>query len=162
MLGFKLSDLFRRIENIIREGSIVEADYATALFRVQIGDNTSGWLRCLTLRAGNNKSWHPPEVGESVLVLSPSGDYANGFIIPALFTGNNPPPGDNSDVHHWVYNDGAVIEYNRATHDLNVTLPNNSSSINMNETEILLTVGSSSISIRADHIQLTSQKIDLN
>ncbi len=122
-MQFKLSDLFRRIENLVREGPIVQADYNNALFRVQIGENTSGWLRCLTLRAGLNKSWHPPEVGENVLVLSPSGDYANGFILPALFTGNNLPIASDPNQHTWQFDDGAVIEYNRQSHHLKAILP---------------------------------------
>lgn len=122
-MNFKLADLFRRFENLIREGSISAADYQANLYRVKTGDIETGWLRCLTLRAGNDKAWHPVSVGENVLVLSPSGDLANGIILPSLFTGNNKAPSNNPAVRLFEFADGAVIEYDSATHKLSAVLP---------------------------------------
>jgi len=122
-MNFKLADLFRRFENLIREGVISAADYDNHLFRVRIGEIETGWLRCLSTRAGKDKAWHPVSVGENVLVLSPSGDYANGIIVPSLFTGNNPAPSNNPRTRLFKFSDGAVIEYDSKSHALRAILP---------------------------------------
>ena len=122
-MNFKLADLFRRVENLFREGTVIQADYKTYRFRVKIGEIETGWLRCLTLRAGVNKAWEPLSIGENVLVLSPSGELANGIILPALFTGANPAPSDKPHLSLFQFSDGAVIEYDTQSHSLNAVLP---------------------------------------
>jgi len=122
-MNFKIADLFRRFENLIREGTISAANYEDNVFRVKIGEIETGWLRCITLRAGADKAWNPVSVGENVVVLSPSGDLANGIIFPALFTGANPAPSTNPKKRLFRFSDEAVIEYDSETHTLSAVLP---------------------------------------
>jgi len=138
-MNFKIADLFRRFENLINEGQISAANYDDNLYRVKIGEIETGWLRCLTLRAGADKSWHPVSVGENVLVLSTSGELANGVILPALFTGANPAPSTNPNTRLFEFSDGAVIEYDSGTHALSAVLPSGATTELMSDGGITFT-----------------------
>ena len=122
-LAVELADLRRRFENVLCLGVIAEADYAAARVRVSIGALKTTWLPWLTHRAGGDSTWHAPEVGEQVLVLSPSGDLAQGVVLPAIFYASHPANASAATVHRTTYADGAVIEYDRAAHELKLTIP---------------------------------------
>lgn len=122
-LAVELADLRRRFENVARVGVIAEADYAAARVRVAIGANKTAWLPWLTHRAGGDRTWHAPEVGEQVLVLSPSGDLAQGVVIPGIFYAARPANAAAATVSRTTFADGAVIEYDRAAHELKLTIP---------------------------------------
>jgi len=112
-LQYQLAELNRRLANLIRPGKIIEADYPAARVRVQIGDLITAPLPWLTSRAGGDVSWWAPEVGEQVLVLSPSGDLSQGWALPAGFTNQAPAPEVSPDIHKTVYADGFKITHNR-------------------------------------------------
>jgi phage baseplate assembly protein V len=126
----RIGELERRLSNIVRPGTIVEADYAQARVRVKIGDNTSTWLPWITQRAGKDCTWHPPEIGEQVLVISPSGELAAGFVLPGgIYKKDRPANGDKASISRTTYADGAVSEYDRETHIHSLKIPQAGKSI---------------------------------
>jgi len=68
-------------------------------------------------------SWHAPEVGEQVVVLSPSGELNQGVVLAGLFQTAHPHPVNTPEKQHILYKDGAVIEYDRELHHLKAILP---------------------------------------
>jgi phage baseplate assembly protein V len=118
-----ITELFRKLANIVRVGTISDVDYEKQLVRVQIGELKTGWLRFLTLRAGSVRIWSPPSLDEQVVVISIGGELKQGLVIPALFQNAFPAPSNSADVHCIAFKDDAVIEYNTATHALSITLP---------------------------------------
>ena len=122
-LYFRVSELERKLGNLVRMGRVVAADYEAATVEVDC-DGARSWYPFLTHRAGGNQSWHPPEVGEQVMVFCPAGHTERGYVLPALYQTDYPAPAINPDVHRTTYSDGALIEYNRATHVLMASLPN--------------------------------------
>ncbi|MFW5499590.1 MULTISPECIES: phage baseplate assembly protein V [unclassified Maridesulfovibrio] len=112
------ADISRRLENTLRIGKICEADYGNARLRVKSGDVTTGWLPWITTRAGNDISWWAPELGEQVMVLSPGGDLAQGVVLPAIYQTASPACADRPTLDRHVYEDGAIIEYDKAAHRL--------------------------------------------
>ena len=115
---FALSDTLRRLANLIRVGSVKKIDYSKAKARVEIGDLCTDWLPWITARAGDNISWHPLDIEEQVIVLSPSGDLSQGVILPALYRGE--AISSNSDVHKFLYKDGSSIEFDRGSDVLTI------------------------------------------
>jgi len=115
-------ELQRRLFSLIQVGVIQSADYPNAVVRVQVGDNLTGWLPWLTTRAGGDRNWWAPEVGEQVVILSPSGDLAQGMVLPALYQTANPAPVNAETVHQTIYEDGTIVEYDRAAHKLTVNV----------------------------------------
>lgn len=115
------ADLARRVDNLIRYGTLEQADYPKALCRVRFADgNLSAWLPFLTRRAGGDAEWWSPDIGERVLVLSPGGELAAGVVMTGLFHAGRPAPAADPDLHVIRYQNGDVIEHNRATGDLTI------------------------------------------
>ncbi|PRP71752.1 baseplate assembly protein [Chromobacterium amazonense] len=115
------ADLSRRIESLIRLGTIAEVDHAARRVRVQTGALTSNWLPWGARRAGQTRDWNPPTAGEQVLLLCPSGDPAGGVALLALYSDTFDAPSSSPDEHLTVYPDGARILYNHSTGSLSVT-----------------------------------------
>ena len=118
-----LATITRLLENLIRLGTVAEVDHKGARVKVQSGRLLTGWLPWATLRAGEDREWDPPTVGEQVVLLSPSGQTANGVAIVGLFSDQHPANGDRPGLHRRTYRDGAVIEYDSVAHHLRATLP---------------------------------------
>ena len=118
-----LIDLIRRLENLIRAGTIAELDPEKPRCRVNSGGLDTDWLPFFALRAGEDSDWDPPSVGEQCLVLSPSGNPAHGFVIFGLYSDRFPAPDNVPSRRRRRYRDGAVIDYDTATHTLTATLP---------------------------------------
>jgi len=128
-MSLDIAEILRRIENIIRTGTIAKVDYATALVRVKYDEDEKGndvltnWRPWLTHRASNNVTWHAPEIGEQVLLLSPSGDIALTFVLPAVYKDTHPSPRTSADKILLKTKDGAEFEYDRSISHLQITLP---------------------------------------
>ncbi|WP_300754992.1 phage baseplate assembly protein V [Janthinobacterium sp.] len=123
-----LSDILRFLQNLIRLGTIAEVDGAKA--RVQLGPNlTTEWLKWATPRAGSTRTWSVPTVGEQVIVLSPGGDLTRGTIVPALYSKEFDAPETSDSIHTTHYPDGAVVQYDHASHELIATLPGGTATI---------------------------------
>ena len=123
MLDFEVTECHRLIANLVRIGRVLEVDVEQPQARVAIGTLKTAWLPLLCLRAGSDQQWWPVDVDEQVLVLSTSGDLTQGVIIGALHQARFPANTKTTDIHCCSYSDGAVMEYNKTTHCLNITLP---------------------------------------
>lgn len=116
----KLADIARRLDNIIRLGTVAEVDHAQALCRVKSGGITTGWLPWLERRAGTTRTWSAPTVGEQVVVFSPSGEPAAGVVLAGLYTTAHGQPSGTGDHHVIDFPDGARITYDHGAGDLTV------------------------------------------
>src|SRR5471032_326883 len=76
----------RRIENIVRAGTVMAVDHASARCRVQSGALATDWRPWISQRAGDVRHWSPPSVGEQCVIFSPGGDMASAFILVGLFS----------------------------------------------------------------------------
>lgn len=118
-----LATLSRLLENMVRFGTIAAVQHVPPRVSVKTGDLVTAMLPWLALRAGADVEWDPPTEGEQVLLISPSGQLANGVALTGLFSDSIPANGDRAGLHRRTYRDGAVIEYDSIAHHLNVTLP---------------------------------------
>ena len=75
-LAFRLTECERKIANLLRPAVVAEARYQDSpRVRVKAGDLLSGWLPWLTTRAGADRCWWAPEVGEQVVMLMALWDF---------------------------------------------------------------------------------------
>lgn len=125
------ADVQRRLANLVRVGTVASVDLPNARCRVTIGDLLTAPLPFLTAKAGPDKTWHPPEVGEQVIVLSPSGELTAGFVLGGVYTTTNPPPSASPDVSKMVFSDGSTATYDRALHSLTIDLPHSGSALSV-------------------------------
>ncbi|WP_414147545.1 phage baseplate assembly protein V [Erwinia sp. BNK-24-b] len=110
-MNSQTSEILRLLRNLIRIGTVSAVNLDDGLCRVDTGNNTTNWLHWLAARAGRTRSWNAPSVGEQVLVLCLGGELDTGFVLPGVFSDENPAPSASADALHWSFPDGAVIEY---------------------------------------------------
>lgn len=118
-----ITDLLRRLENLIRLGTIAVVDHQAARCTVKSGGLSIPNLPWLALRAGDSSDWDPPTVGEQCILFSPSGEPAQGIALVGLYSQQRPAPSNSATVRRRKYPDGAVIDYDHATHTMSATLP---------------------------------------
>lgn len=134
MSNARLGELERRLSNIMRPGTVLEADYAKARLRVQMGDNTSAWLPWLANRAGEDRTWHAPEVGEQVIVMAPGGELSAGYIMPGgVYKNDYPANADKAEISRTTYKDGAILEYDREAHAHLLQLPEGKATVKVGD-----------------------------
>lgn len=121
--GMNIADLARLIENIVRFGTVAEVQMQPPRVRVKSGNITTTWLPWLNLRAGADREWDPPTINEQVVLLSPSGNLAQGVALTGLFSDLIHANGEREGLHRRTYRDGAVIEYDSIAHRLSAILP---------------------------------------
>lgn len=119
--GMDLTELSRRIENIVRIGTVHAVDLAAVRCRVKSGELITQWLPWHTPRAGTTRTWDPPTIGEQAIILSPSGEPAGGLVFYGFNSSSVPPPSHAESEHVTVYPDGARIAYDHARGELSVT-----------------------------------------
>lgn len=119
------AELARRLENLIRLGRIktITPSQPFTTVTVDLGEITTANIRFLNLRAGDDKTWDPPSVGEEVIVLSPCGVLEMGIAIAGLNNESNPAPSNDLNKNIRIYSDGCFISYDVSTHALEVILP---------------------------------------
>ncbi len=98
----------RLLRNLIRIGTVYAVNLDSGQCRVNTGNYTINWL---SARAGKTRSWNAPSVGEQVLILYLGGELDTGFVLPGIFSDENPAQSASANALHWSFPDGAVIEY---------------------------------------------------
>ena len=125
------ADMQRRLANVVRVGVVASVDLPNARCRVTIGDLQTAPLPFITCKAGEDRTWHPPEVGEQVIVLAPSGELTAGFVLGGVYTTSHPAPSTSPEVAKMLFKDGSSATYDRALHTLTLDLPTSGSSLSV-------------------------------
>ena len=149
-----LAALARLLENLIRFGVIAAVQMEPPRVQVTTGKLTTAWLPWLALRAGADREWDPPTIGEQVMLVSPSGQLANGIAVTGVFSDHIPANGNRPGLHRRTYADGTVIEYDSVAHHLNATLADGGTT-NLISTGGINLVGD--ITHQGDYIQTGNQ-----
>lgn len=98
-----------RINNMLREGKVLDVDYDKGLATVEahgIETKEIPWLQ----QAGDISEWTPISKDQRVLVFSPNGDLSRAVIMPGGYTDDNPAPHDKG-AEKRVKIGGAVITH---------------------------------------------------
>ena len=116
-----IADIQRRLESLIRYGTVAEVQATPPRVRVRVGQLLTTWVRWVALRAATTSDWCPPVPGEQCVLLSPSGDMASAVALMGLASDEYPLPSDNPD--EWVrrFPDGAIVRYHHGTSALTVS-----------------------------------------
>lgn len=149
-----MTEAERRLSNVVMLGQVAELDTERARVRVQAGPITTGWLPFATVRAGQDRTWHPPEPGEQVLLVAPGGDLNQAVVVGSLYRDAYPPPADSADISRTEWKDGAALAYDRQMHHWRLSVPAGG--------KIVLEVGPSKIEMSDAGIKITGPRIDLN
>lgn len=127
----RITELERRLSNIVRVGKVQSVDYATARCKVSIGELLTDPLPFFAARAGADRTWHPPTVGEQVVVFSPYGELNVGVVLPGLYSNAGTAPATDEHFDQTTYSDGTVVKYDREAHAFSIDLPTASSAVSV-------------------------------
>lgn len=119
-----LVELSRRLENLIRIGTIHSVDHAAVRCRVQSGALVTQWLPWIEHRAGQTTTWDPPTVGEQCIIFSPSGEPAGGIVLIGIDSAAIEPPSHSPDDHVTRFPDGTTISYDHVAGLHKASYPN--------------------------------------
>ncbi|WP_163834741.1 phage baseplate assembly protein V [Spartinivicinus ruber] len=109
-------EIYRRLGNQIRVGTVAAVDPQNALVKVKHGDNLSPFIRFFVPAAGQVKEYRCPSVGEqSLLINYAAGDNSSqAFALCGFYCDRFPPPSTNLHEHCRVYPNGSkfTIDHN--------------------------------------------------
>ncbi|MGL9688735.1 MAG: phage baseplate assembly protein V [Wolbachia sp.] len=148
--NFAISELNRKLANIIRVGLVKEIDYEKARVRVRVEEFLTDYLPWITHRAGEDKSWSPPSIDEQVMVLSPFGELSLRVVLPAIYQQKYPSLECRKTAHTFKFQGGTKLSYESGKIEIGVV------------DKITLKVGKLSIEMTKNGIKLKSKRIDLN
>jgi len=109
-----LSDLSRRLENMIVLGTIAEVDHAGARVKLSLSGRKTNWLPYPADIGANYRRWRPLRLGTQVVALCPSGDPAQAVIGKILYTDSIAPPADVGTLDLIQFDDGTLASYDSA------------------------------------------------
>lgn len=154
-MSFAESETDRMLSGMLMAGAIEAVDYQAARVRVRSGDWVSSWLPWGSLAAGQVRHWRPPSVGEQAMILSPSGQPEQGMVMPGFYTDQHSQANDNRpNITAQSWPDGAREEYDHDVHEYKLSVPDGG--------RILLTIGDTTLELRADGVTLTTPKLKVD
>ncbi|KAF0863203.1 phage baseplate assembly protein V [Pseudomonas sp. LD120] len=150
----------RMIAGLILPCSVVGVDLAAGLVRVSDGAGwTSAWLRWHSQAAGKARHWRAPSLGEQGVLISPSGEPAQGTFVPGLYGNAGPQPDNRDHVEVWRFEDGGSLVYDWQAKSYSISLPSGTVTIQVGGSSAVVT--DSALTGKADSITL-SGAITLN
>lgn len=150
--SFAISELSRKLANIIRIGIVKEVDYEKAKARVKIGEFLTDFLPWITSRAGEERSWLPPSINEQVVILSPLGELSLGVVLAGIYQQNYSAPENSEMINSLVFQDGTKLSYDKESKNLEISVVD----------KLIFKVGKSEIEMTKSGIKLKAERIDLN
>lgn len=133
---------------------VVAVDLAAARVRVSDGgDWTSAWVRWHAQAAGKARHWRSPSLGEQGVLISPSGEPAQGTFVPGLYGNAGAPPDNRDHVEAWRFDDGGSLVYDWQAKRYTITLPSGTVTVKVGGTEVVVT--DNAITAKSGAITLT-------
>ncbi|WP_048765505.1 phage baseplate assembly protein V [Acinetobacter sp. 243_ASPC] len=120
------ADLNRRLENLIRFGTIKAINPSKPIPRVVVNLDSMDTpeIRFFNIRSGSDSTWDAPSIGEEVIVLSPCGDIGpSSVVLYGLYNDAHPAPSDDLNQKIRMFSDGCLVAYDVAAHQLSAILP---------------------------------------
>lgn len=119
-MSHTLTEIARKLANLIGLGTIAQADHSSARVKVDINGRVTDWLPIPADIGNNFIRWRPLRVGTQVLVACPGGDPANAIIVQILYSAALSPPANRGDVDIIAFDDGTTLEYDTGAKRLTV------------------------------------------
>lgn len=101
-------------------GIVTASDPSTGKVRVQFADQdgmVSDWLPVVQKKTLKDKAYHMPDLGEHVVCHMDKNEEF-GVVGGAIYSDADAVPVGSQDKWHHTFEDGTVVEYDRASHKL--------------------------------------------
>ncbi|WP_336286652.1 phage baseplate assembly protein V [Cronobacter dublinensis] len=129
-MEYTLAEMWRRLNNLIRRGTVHSVQLRPPRVRVSFGtdpvnntEHLSAWLPWYTRADAGMQEWSVPAVGCPATVLSEGGDIRNGVVLVGMITDDQTPAGDSAEVYATRYGNGASVAVDTAGNAMAISLP---------------------------------------
>lgn len=144
----------------LRTGYVSDYDPKRHMARVIFPDKgnlVSGWLPVSVRNSKTNHDEHHLDINEHVACLFTGNGIEEGIVMSALYDDKNRPPESDPNIRKMIFGDGTEITYDRSNHteihkysdgtgvsynsqtkEFSVILPDNISSIKINQDTITI------------------------
>ncbi|KJK06263.1 MULTISPECIES: phage baseplate assembly protein V [Pseudomonas] len=144
----------RMLAGLVIPCRVVAVDLAAARVRVSDGAGwTSAWLRWHSQAAGKARHWRVPSLDEQGVLISPSGEPAQGTFVPGLYGNAGAPPDNREHVEVWRFDDGGSLTYDWQARSYSIELPTGTVTVKVGGSSLV--VSDQAIDLKAATITLT-------
>ncbi|MBI6918218.1 phage baseplate assembly protein V [Pseudomonas monteilii] len=139
-MSYAAAQADRMLAGLVIPSYVVGVDLVAAKVRVSDGgDWTSAWVRWHSVAAGKARHWRAPSIGEQGVLVSPSGEPAQGTFVPGLYGNAGAPPDNRDHVEVWRFDDGGSLVYDWAANSYTITLPSGTVNIEVGSSKAVIT-----------------------
>ena len=160
-MSYAAAQADRMLAGLLIPCYVVGVDLVAARVRVSDGgDWTSAWVRWHAVAAGKARHWRAPSVGEQGMLVSPSGEPAQGTFVPGLYGNAGAPPDNRDHVEVWRFDDGGSLVYDWAANSYTIKLPTGTVNIEVGSSKATITdaaINAESAAITAKAATITLQ-----
>ncbi|MNZ50492.1 Phage-related baseplate assembly protein [compost metagenome] len=144
----------RMLAGLVIPCRVVAVDLAAARVRVSDGAGwTSARLRWHSQAAGKARHWRVPSLDEQGVLISPSGEPAQGTFVPGLYGNAGAPPDNREHVEVWRFDDGGSLTYDWQARSYSIELPTGTVTVKVGGSSLV--VSDQAIDLKAATITLT-------
>ncbi|MCO7516422.1 phage baseplate assembly protein V [Pseudomonas guariconensis] len=144
----------RMLAGMVIPCRVVAVDLEAAMVRVTDGgDWTSAWVRWHSQAAGKARHWRAPSLDEQGVLVSPSGEPAQGTFVPGLYGAAGAQPDNRDHVEVWRFDDGGSLVYDWEAKSYAITVPSGTVTIRVGGSQAVVT--DDAITAQASNITLT-------
>ena len=114
------------LERIIAVGEVAEVNPQTHRVKVKLKGRQgviTDFLPALVPMSYKDKVYSLPKVGDTMLCVFLPYGIEDGFVLGNFYTLSDNKPANDENLHIVEFEDGTRIEYDKATHKLNVNIP---------------------------------------
>ena len=152
-----IAELRRRLDNLIRPGTVYAVDPASVRCRIKSGELLTDWLPYFVRRAGSRRDSDHPTLNEQAAVFSPSGELGAGFVLIGLNSDAFPSPNTDPNLHSSHFADGTWFGYDQGEHRMRFV--NGPTEISADRTAITLFSNGSSVVINEAGIFFNGMRV---
>lgn len=139
-MSYAAAQMDRMLAGLVIPCYVVAVDLVAARVRVTDGgDWTSAWVRWHAIAAGKARHWRAPSLSEQGVLVSPSGEPAQGTFVPGLYGNAGPPPDNRDHVETWRFEDGGSLVYDWAANSYTIKLPSGTVNIEVGSSKAVIT-----------------------
>ena len=155
-MSYAEAQLDRMLAGLVIPCYVVGVDLVAAKVRVTDGgDWTSAWVRWHAIAAGKARHWRAPSMGEQGVLVSSSGEPAQGTFVPGLYGNAGAQPDNRDHVEVWRFDDGGSLVYDWQARSYSIELPGGTVSLKVAGSSLLVT--DNAITLNAANIALTGE-----
>ena len=116
----RIKALEEKVNSLVQVGTVTEVKGGSV--RVGLNGKPSHLLPVLFPKTQDDKYQAMPDQGEEVVCLFLPFGLEQGFVLGAVYSGEDAPPAEGSHITTLVLKDGSSMTYDRDAHSLDLTV----------------------------------------